>query len=769
MFDPPIEPINIFKPNSLATLAENEAKFRSLVEDAHDVISIWNLDGTLTYISPSFQTILGHSPTDWIGQSFAPLVHPDDLPACMIINQRVAETGQKLAGHQFRHQHHNGHWIWMSINICPIKNIQGEVIAFQGILRDINESKQQETALRFIVEETVSKTGEDFFRNCVRSLSNIFQTQYAFIAQNVDETYCQSQMLVLWTGEEFAKPYHFDLAGTPCQTVFQNKWGIFPNALQAHFPTATGLATLGAESYVGVVITDSQGKTIGNLGIIDTKPLLNNINTVKSILQLFAARVGAEMERSVAEATLKDYADRQVLLNHLTHQIRNSLDVNTILKTTIEELYKLLQVDWCAFTWYDPTVTPAVWNVVVDQAHNQVSSVGVYSSDIIGAIDDIILRLEILRIDRAEHYEEPVHRAFLVSTGTKSRLCVPIQTQRAQIGMIVCDHMQQYHSWSDSEAELVQAVASQLAIAINQAELYANSQDKNDKLQAVLKMLQQTQATMVQTEKMSSLGQLVAGIAHEINNPVNFIHGNLTHVKAYTEDLQDLIALYQQSDSRPNQTIAQKLDDIDLDFLKQDLPQLLTSMNAGTQRIREIVTSLRTFSRLDEAEFKSVNLHDGIDSTLLILQSRLKGTSDRSAIQVIKHYGQLPQVECFAGQLNQVFMNILNNAIDALEKLRSHPSTDRNPCNIEITTELTDSQQVILRFADNGVGIPEEIRSRIFDPFFSTKPVGQGTGMGLSISYQIITDRHSGRITCNSTVHQGSEFIIQIPLKQEAL
>jgi two-component system, NtrC family, sensor kinase len=282
---------------------------------------------------------------------------------------------------------------------------------------------------------------------------------------------------------------------------------------------------------------------------------------------------------------------------------------------------------------------------------------------------------------------------------------------------------------------------------------------------------------MVQAEKMSSLGQLVAGIAHEINNPVNFIHGNIDHAEEYTQDLLDLITLYQAESPQPSDAIATKLEAIDLDFLRQDLRKLLTSMQIGTERIREIVKSLRLFSRLDESEVKPVNIHDGIDSTLTILQHRLKAQTVRVAgteyhraeIQIIKEYGNLPEVECFAGQLNQVFMNILANAIDALEerdRMRSLTDQNQDPSTIRIITEITENNHVSIHIIDNGLGIPSQIQEKIFDPFFTTKPIGKGTGIGMSISYQIVIEKHRGQLFCHSTPGQGTEFVIQIPIQQ---
>ncbi|MEH1807960.1 ATP-binding protein [Nostoc sp.] len=281
-------------------------------------------------------------------------------------------------------------------------------------------------------------------------------------------------------------------------------------------------------------------------------------------------------------------------------------------------------------------------------------------------------------------------------------------------------------------------------------------------LQQVLKHLKKTQMQLIQSEKMSSLGQLVAGVAHEINNPVNFIYGNLQHTDDYTQQLLLLIKLYQNYYPNPEPEIKNANAEADIEYLTEDLPKMLTSMKMGAKRIREIVLSLRIFSRLDEAEFKTADLHEGIDSTLLILQHRLKLQNNRPEIKVVKEYGAIPQIQCFAGQLNQVFMNLLANAIDALEDCFQKELCP-NPL-IHISSEQVN-ENVIIRIADNGVGIPQEIQSRLFDPFFTTKAVGKGTGMGLSISYQIITDKHGGSLQCISSPGQGAEFVITIPIR----
>ncbi len=327
---------------------------------------------------------------------------------------------------------------------------------------------------------------------------------------------------------------------------------------------------------------------------------------------------------------------------------------------------------------------------------------------------------------------------------------------------------------------LARQVMSQLELRVNLAKVERTVvrrrrveqvlRRKNQQLHQTLVQLQHTQAQLIQTEKMSSLGQLVAGVAHEINNPVNFIHGNLPYISNHTEDLLLLLSLYQQHCPNPGPEVQEQANIIDLDFISEDLPKILSSLKMGTERIEQIVLSLRNFSRIDEAEKKPINIHEGIDSTLLILHPRLKSTSTQPGIEIIKKYGTIPLVDCFAGQLNQVFMNILSNAIDAFES--SETETSFTP-SITIRTEVVSPEHVAsdkrvrVCITDNGSGIPEGITKRIFDPFFTTKAVGLGTGLGLSISHNIIVEKHGGSIQCLSNLRQGTEFQIELPITLE--
>ena len=287
--------------------------------------------------------------------------------------------------------------------------------------------------------------------------------------------------------------------------------------------------------------------------------------------------------------------------------------------------------------------------------------------------------------------------------------------------------------------------------------------ERTAKLNQVIQELQTAQVQLIQSEKMSSLGQLVAGVAHEINNPVNFIFGNLSHANDYTSSLLAIIKTYQDKYPDPDDELQDTLEELELDFLIEDLPKLLRSMQVGAERIREIVLSLRKFSRIDEAELKAVDIHDGIDTTLMILHNRIKVRSSSPAIEIIRDYGELPNVECYSGQLNQVFMNLLANAIDALEEKRERGESS----SITISTRRVSENRVRISIADNGLGMEATVRDRIFNPFFTTKPIGKGTGMGLAIAYSIVVEKHQGSLVCLSQLGQGTEFVLEIPVVQD--
>ncbi|MEP0750963.1 response regulator [Trichocoleus sp. Lan] len=308
--------------------------------------------------------------------------------------------------------------------------------------------------------------------------------------------------------------------------------------------------------------------------------------------------------------------------------------------------------------------------------------------------------------------------------------------------------------------EVLARIQNQLTIQSLQTQL----KNQNSQLQQALGDLKKAQAQLVQKEKMLGLGQLAAGMAHEINNSIGFISGNLDPARKYIQDLLNLVRIYQQEYPKPTLSIQKAIQEIDLDFLNSDIQNLVGSMQTGVERICTMLLALRIFSRLNESDIKAVDIHEGLNSTLLLLQHRLRGEGKRPEIQVIKKYEDLPLVNCYASQLNQAFLNILNNAIDALELRIGQEFSESSSPTIWISTEFSAWETIIIRIKDNGIGIAEEMRSRLFDPFFTTKPIGQGSGLGLLTTYEIIVEKHKGQLTCHSFPGQGAEFTIEIPV-----
>lgn len=449
------------------------------------------------------------------------------------------------------------------------------------------------------------------------------------------------------------------------------------------------------------------------------------------------------------------------------------LDLNTISDPGLQQIFQTVQNlgkqntvierkdDFLGVTriegpdWYLVTVYPK--SLLFPRALNS-AKISVFMG-IIALLTEIILLYTVLKRKIAHPLEQLTDASNLLSDGSFN---IHLDTNRQdEIGQlansfqIMATQLQNsYKQLEQSNSDLEERVATR-TMELNQA----------------MQDLKQTQAQMIQGEKLSSLGQMVAGIAHEINNPIGFIHGNITYLEEYTKDLLYLIELYQKYYPNPHSEIQTETEAIDPVFLQQDLIQVLQSMKNGTIRIKEIILSLRSFSRLDEAEIKQVDIHEGIESILTILNAQIKSQVDRRAIEIVKQYGELPLVECNPASINQVFMNILVNAIEALDESRRMVVKALNPDDIPqiwIQTQPIDEmgdRYVAIIIKDNGIGISSEVQSKLFDPFFTTKPIGQGTGLGLFVSYQVVVDKHGGTLKIRSQPGQVTEFEIRIPVR----
>ncbi len=474
----------------------------------------------------------------------------------------------------------------------------------------------------------------------------------------------------------------------------------------------------------------------------------------------------------------QEIANREVLLNQFVQKIRNSLDLDTILGAAVVEIRNLLQLERCIFAWYRSDSAFPHWEIIQEAKKPDLASFVnncVPVSDILNLAAKIGNR-EIVSVVDANKLSSPIEREFFLSLSYNAVLFMPIPIQSSDMGIVSCISSKP-RFWNQLEVELLSAFTEQLVIAIEQAKLYQQSclatitaQEQAAKLEQRLHELQEAQAQIIQSEKMLSLGQLVAGIAHEINNPINFISGNITYASEYSRHLLNLIQLYTKHYPQPLEEIKAEEEKVDINFIKEDFPKIICSMETGSARIRQTVLSLRNFSRLDEAEMKLVNLHEGIDNTLLILTHRINTNNpNHPNIQLIKDYGQLPLVHCYAGLLNQVFMNILSNAIDAIDDYSKKCSTENLETysgTILVSTQVFNSKQIIILIGDNGSGMTREVSRRLFDPFFTTKPVGSATGLGMSITYKIIVEQHHGELQCISAPGQGTAFLIQIPISQ---
>ncbi len=733
-------------------MVQDDTLWQTIANAAPVMIWMADVQGEFYYFNSTWQEFTGRLLSSELSNEWLNILHPDDKERYQN-TYKNAFKNQNIFQEKYRLQNYDGEYRWILENSAPRYSENGIFIGFIGYGVDITSiyspSTSQETnninqSKLTEIELCKSQTKKNAIFHAIPDL--IFSLNkdgiiLDFKSAKEDEKILPSNLFIGKSINEVLTP---DLAE---QTIY-------------HLCQALSNNTVEIYEYQ-MFIKDEWHS-------YESRLVKSGDDEVLAIVRDITERKKIDTVLRESEKQYRELASKEALLNRLSRQIRASLEANNILKTAVTEVQHLLDIDRCDFICYHPSFSGKehdIWEVIEESTHpNLPKLVGLkLPHERLGYLGEKNLNREIIHFDDISQIPNQSVKEFLESFAITSLLSLPIHTQSGVIGSLNCINYTNVRPWLGSEINLLLAVVDQIAIAIDQAELYKQTmvaaktaEDKALQLESTLRELASTQAQLVQTEKMSSLGQLVAGVAHEINNPVNFIFGNLVHATQYIEDLLRLVELYQKYYPEPLKPILEEIEAIDLDFLSQDLPKLLSSMKIGANRIRQIVLSLRNFSRLDEAEMKPANIHEGIDNTLLLLQNRLKGKVGYPEIQVIKEYGLIPEVECFPGQLNQVFMNLLVNAIDALEE-----SPVNNP-QISIRT-FQEGDNIKISIVDNGCGMTEEIRKKLFDPFFTTKPIGQGTGMGLSISYQIIVEKHRGKLLCFSTFGNGSEFVIIIP------
>lgn len=758
----------------------SEEQLQSLTDEASEIIAILNSQGIINYVSPAFEQLLGCEPTDLVGRDFFKLIHiEDNLKVTQLLTEMVLEPRGGLLV-EFRLCHQNGDW-------QTIKAIGQSLVDEAGELKiivnssNITERKQSQAVFmeQFHLSNLAAEVGVAIAQG--GTLANTLQCCAQAIRGQLNAI-----SITIWTLDPIAQQ-------VTVGQIFPLNSDLLNLVTQSRQPQSL-LQLQAAPAHLSGYPLVVEERVIGILEVLSDRALSAEASHTLN----WAA--------STIAVAINSYTSRSELLNRqesvvfeISNQIRNSLELETILDTAVQSIARVLPIERCNFLWCKTPETTSEWEIVQEAKKGFLAShLGRYKTAEMGEVAQQLLNQQIIQINRVDAFKDAITRKFFQELGYTSILAIPLKTETGEIGVVICGSSQE-RSWDDREIELLQMIIEQLRLAINQAELYQQAkvtaqlaQAQARQLELALNQLQSTQARLVQSEKMSSLGQLVAGIAHEINNPVNFIHGNLAYASAYFYDILSLLHLYQEHYPNPAPAIVEQSEMINLKFIAKDLPKLLSSMQRGTDRIRSIVLSLRHFSRLDEADMKQADLHEGIESTLSILQHRLNSKGQLPEIQVFREYGDLPNVQCYPGQLNQVFMNILSNAIEAFHQSgvinQNNPSLSDQPTpTITISTSILagsesasslegssilspiktqNSPSVLIRIADNGPGMTELVKTRLFDPFFTTKPVGQGIGLGLSISYQIVVEHHLGVLTCHSKPGEGTEFWIELPIQQ---
>lgn len=736
-------------------LGESEAKYRQLVENANCIIVQLDREGNVTFLNEFAESFFGYSQAEILGKndfwnliSSETTLSKNQLPAMM--REFLLHRNRYFTIQENEHIRRHGERVWIAWRNQALRDRKGRLKGLLCIGTDISDRKKTEIALQ---------NSEAEMRALFAAMNDVIfvidtEGRYLKIAPtNPSLLYKPPTEVIGKTLGEIMPPEIADFLLNQIRLTAETKQ---TNSLEYSLPIGDKYLWFAA------TISPMQSNTFLCVArdITDRKQGESWLAAQKQILEMIAK-----------SAPLDDTLN--ALVKIIEQQCQDVMGSILILAPDGKHL-----VNGAA-----PSL-PESYNAAIE---------GIAIGPNVGSCGTAIYRKEsVIVTDIATDPLWEDYRDFALSFGLRACSSTPIISSNEQLLGTFALYYTEPHTPEKFEFEFIEFVKNLAGIAIERKQAEESLQKLNEdlenrvfqrtealrqsdarereraqQLEQALLELYSTQSQLVQTEKMSSLGELVAGIAHEINNPVNFIHGNIKYVDDYTKQLMELVDLYAEEYPEPNSIILDKIEEMDLDFVSEDLNKIVRSMEVGTKRIRQIVLSLRNFSRLDESEMKPVDLHGGIDSTLLILQHRLKGLNGWPEINVIHEFSNIPLVDCYPSQLNQVFMNIIANAIDAIEERYqkfSVAAAEANPGRIAIATQVIGENMVAVEISDNGTGMPQTTIDRIFNPFYTTKEVGKGTGLGMSISHSIVVQKHKGKIECFSEIGQGTTFRISIPI-----